>query len=140
MPATKKAETLMTANRPPVTTALVAINVVVFAAMVLTGVSPSAPTSAQIVKWGANWGPLSLGAQPWRMLTSNYVHIGIIHILLNMWCLWNLGALAERVFDQWTYFLIYTTYGLAGSLASLWLHPLIPGLARREQFSVWQEL
>jgi rhomboid protease GluP len=81
----------------------------------------------QLVKWGANWGPLSLGAEPWRMLASNYIHIGIVHILLNMWCLWNLGFLAERVFDPWTYVLTYTACGLAGSLASLWLHPMIPG-------------
>src|SRR5207237_2117137 len=58
------------------------------------------------------------------MLTSNYVHIGIVHIALNMWCLWNLGALAERIFDRWTYILIYTFCGLTGSLASVGLHPM----------------
>jgi rhomboid protease GluP len=58
------------------------------------------------------------------MLTSNYVHIGIIHIALNMWCLWNLGLLAERIFPPWTYFLVYTFCGLAGSLASIALHPV----------------
>jgi rhomboid protease GluP len=41
-----------------------------------------------------------------------------------MWCLWNLGALAERIFDRWTYFLIYTICGLAGSIVSLWWHPI----------------
>ena len=45
------------------------------------------------------------------MLASNYVHVGIIHIALNMWCLWNLGFLAERVFDPWTYVMIYTACG-----------------------------
>jgi len=102
------------------TTLLVGINVVVFVLMAITGVSPLTPTTQQLLKWGANWGPLSLGTQPWRMLTSNYVHGGIIHIFFNMWCLLNLGALAERVFDGWTYLLIYTASGLAGSLASLW--------------------
>ncbi len=62
------------------------------------------------------------------MLASNYVHGGIIHIALNMWCLWSLGFLAERVFDPWTYVLIYTFCGLAGSLASLWWHPLAVGV------------
>ena len=71
--------------------------------MVLSGVSPMAPTVQQLVTWGANYAPLSLGPQPWRMLASNYVHIGIIHIFFNMWCLWNLGRLAERIFDRWTY-------------------------------------
>jgi rhomboid protease GluP len=92
--------------------------------MVLTGVSAVEPTGSQLLKWGANWGPLSLGAEPWRMLASNYIHIGIFHIFFNMWCLWNLGFLAERIFDPWTYVLIYTACGLGGSLASLWWHPV----------------
>ena len=117
----------MIGEKQPITTTLVGMNVAVFVVMVLTGVSPTQPTVPQLLKWGANWGPLSLGAEPWRMLASNYVHVGIIHIALNMWCLWSLGFLAERVFDPWTYVLIYTSCGLAGSLASLWWHPLIPG-------------
>jgi rhomboid protease GluP len=61
-------------------------------------------------------------------LASTYVHGGIIHIALNMWCLWNLGFLAERVFDPWTYVLTYTFCGLAASLASLWWHPMAVGV------------
>ncbi len=103
------------------------VNLAVFIAMVISGVSLMQPTNWQLIKWGANWGPLSLGSQPWRMLTSNYVHIGIIHIFFNMWCLWNLGQLAERIFDRWTYLLVYTATGIGGSLASLWWHPLQTG-------------
>jgi rhomboid protease GluP len=118
----------MIGNRQPITTVLVGMNVAVYAVMALTGVSPVSPTSVQLLRWGANWGPLSLGAEPWRMLASNYVHAGIIHIALNMWCLWNLGFLAERVFDPWTYVMIYTASGLAGSLGSLWWHPMAVGV------------
>jgi len=112
-------------NRQPflVTQVIVGINVLVFVAMVLSGVSPVAPTLRQLVTWGANLAPLSLGSQPWRMLASNYVHIGLIHIFFNMWCLWNLGRLAERIFDRWTYLFVYTASGISGSLASLWWHP-----------------
>ena len=102
---------------------IVGANVLVFVAMVATGVSPISPTLKQLVTWGANFAPLSLGPQPWRVLASNYVHIGLIHIFFNMWCLWNLGRLAERIFDRWTYMLIYTASGIGGSLASLWWHP-----------------
>jgi hypothetical protein len=48
-------------KRPPVTTALVGINVAVFLLMVLRGVSPTEPTIPQLLQWGANWGPLTLG-------------------------------------------------------------------------------
>jgi membrane associated rhomboid family serine protease len=106
---------------------IVGINVLVFIAMVLTGSSLMSPTREQLLHWGANWGPLSLGTQPWRILTSNYVHIGIIHLGFNMWCLWNLGQLAERILGRLNFVLLYTICGLAGSLASLWFHPLVVG-------------
>jgi rhomboid protease GluP len=118
----------MNANKAPITTTLVGMNVAVYVVMVLTGVSPVAPTIPQLLKWGANYGPLSLGAEPWRILASNYVHGGIIHIFFNMWCLWNLGFLAERVFEPWTYVLTYTCCGIAGSLGSLWWHPAAVGV------------
>jgi len=102
---------------------IVGTNALVFFGMVLSGVSPVAPTVQQLVTWGANYAPLSIGPQPWRILASNYVHIGVIHIFFNMWCLWNLGRLAERIFDRWTYLFVYTASGIGGSLASLWWHP-----------------
>jgi rhomboid protease GluP len=113
----------MIGNKQPITTTLIGMNVAVYATMVLTGVPPVEPLIPQLLKWGANYGPLSLGPEPWRILASTYVHAGIIHIGLNMWCLWSLGFLAERIFDPWTYVLTYTCCGLAGSLASLWWHP-----------------
>jgi rhomboid protease GluP len=106
------------------TQVIVGINVLVFLAMVLSGVSPLAPTMQQLLAWGANFALLSLGPQPWRILASNYVHIGVIHIFFNMWCLWNLGRLAERILDRPTYLLVYTASGIAGSLVSLWWHPV----------------
>ena len=112
----------------PVTSALIGVNLLVFVAMLLSGVSLIEPQNADLWRWGANIGWHNLTTQSsWRMLASNYVHVGLIHLLLNMWCLWNLGALAERIFDRWTYFLTYTFCGLAGSLASVTLHPTRPG-------------
>jgi rhomboid protease GluP len=110
-------------ERMPLTSVLIGVNVLVFLAMAFSGVSLADPSIADLVKWGANNGLVTLLVQPWRMLTSNYVHIGLLHIALNMWCLWNLGALAERIFDRWTYFLTYTLCGLAGSLVSIGRHP-----------------
>jgi rhomboid protease GluP len=111
--------------RPPVTVTVLGINLLVFAAMVFKGVPIRDPNTLQLLNWGADYGPLSLGTQPWRILTSNYVHIGLFHLVVNMWALWQLGRLAERIFGSWTYFAIYTAAGISGSLASLWLHPMV---------------
>ena len=108
----------------PVTVAMVGLNALVFLAMVFTGSSIVEPTIQDLIKWGADTGFYTVLFQPWRMLTSNYVHIGILHIGFNMWCLWNLGALAERIFDRWAYFLTYTICGIAGSMVSVGLHPV----------------
>src|SRR5271165_4486412 len=132
MPGTGAAPAVIDANPPKgteisATHIIVGLNVLVFVAMVVSGASPLNPSREQLLRWGANWGPLSLGTQPWRILTSNYVHVGIIHLGFNMWCLWNLGQLAERILGRLNFVLLYTICGLAGSLASLWWHPMVVG-------------
>src|ERR1035438_2812409 len=110
----------------PVTTVLIGLNALVFVLMTASGVSFTSPNLQQLVQWGADYGPYALTTQPWRIFTCMYVHVGILHIALNMWCLWNLGALAERIFDRWPYVLGYTACGIAGSIFGLWWHPNIP--------------
>ncbi len=102
-----------------VTQAIFGINVAVFIAMTLANVSPMEPTSAQLVHWGANFGPYTVAGQWWRLLTCVFVHIGIVHIALNLWCLWSLGRLAEAVYDHWTFGAVYLITGVSASVASL---------------------
>jgi hypothetical protein len=52
------------------------------------------------------------------------VHIGILHIGFNMWCLWELGGLAEQLYGRVTFVCIYLLCGLSGSLGSLWWHSM----------------
>src|SRR6202142_537068 len=52
------------------TPTLVGINAAVFVAMVLSGVSPSRPSTLNLVHWGADFGPLTTGGEWWRMLTN----------------------------------------------------------------------
>jgi rhomboid protease GluP len=107
-----------------ITIALIAINVLVFGAMVATGVSFTEPTPLDALNWGADFGPVTLGAhQYWRMLTSTFVHFGIIHIAFNMYVLYQIGPFIEIVFGRARYLVIYFVAGLAGSVASLWMHP-----------------
>jgi rhomboid protease GluP len=107
-----------------VTQVLIGINVAVFVIMTVRGVSPLLPTSEQLVYWGANYGPYTIGGQWWRLLTCVFVHIGIMHLALNMWCLWGLGRLAEAVYDRWTFGAVYLITGVAGSVASLAWNPI----------------
>jgi membrane associated rhomboid family serine protease len=108
-----------------VTPALVAINVLVFLMMVTHGVSFTSPNIYQLVQWGADYGPYTFGHQQmWRLLTSNYLHIGIVHLLVNMWCLWGLGRLAEVFYGSADFALAYVLSGVSGSILSIMLKPL----------------
>ncbi|MGD0792577.1 MAG: rhomboid family intramembrane serine protease [Terriglobales bacterium] len=102
-----------------VTQVIFGINVAVFVAMALAGVSPMAPTNPQLVHWGASFGPYTMAGQWWRLLSCVFVHIGIIHIALNMWCLWGLGRIAEAIYDHWTFGAVYLITGVSASVASL---------------------
>src|SRR5262249_11272050 len=108
-----------------ITHIIIALNLVVFMAMVASGVSIFAPQSDQLIKWGADYGPQTLDGDWWRLLSSAFVHIGVAHLLLNMWCLWNLGRLAERMFGNWIFLALYLLSGLGGSLASVLWNPSI---------------
>jgi rhomboid protease GluP len=108
-----------------VTPLLIGVNVAVFVGMVALGASALKPESAQLLRWGANFGPQTLSGEWWRVVTSMFVHIGAMHLGLNMWCLWNLGQLAERMFGNKTFLLLYLFSGLGGSMASLAWDPTI---------------
>src|SRR5262245_53526560 len=78
----------------PVTTLILGINLAVFAAMLFTAPADGSPR-AQLIRWGASYGPLILQGQWWRLFSAMFVHNGIVHLGVNMWCLWSLGRLAE---------------------------------------------
>jgi len=103
----------------PATYALVGINCAVFLAMLLDKVSPIEPTINQLLFWGANnAGDVLLAGQWWRIVTAMFVHVGIIHLATNMWCLWNLGLLAEPLMGSFGVFAVYLLTGAAGNLLS----------------------
>jgi membrane associated rhomboid family serine protease/Flp pilus assembly protein TadD len=105
-----------------VTQAIFGINVAVFVGMLLSGASVMSPGSDVLLTWGANYGPYTLTGQWWRLITSCFVHIGIIHIAFNMWCLWSLGGLAERLYGRLTFACVYLLCGASGSLCSVYWH------------------
>ena len=106
-----------------VTRALVALNVIVFVVMVASGVSATNPTPQVLVRWGALFGPLTLDGEWWRLLTCTFLHIGVIHLLLNMWVLATGGPIVERMVGNVGFLLLYLISGLGGSLAALLWSP-----------------
>lgn len=106
-----------------VTPLILTANVAVFAAMVVTGAGIMEPKISDLIRWGANFGPLTFAGEWWRIVTNTFVHIGLIHIGLNMWVFNNIGRLVERIYGNIPFLLIYLGAGITGSLASLCTHP-----------------
>jgi rhomboid protease GluP len=103
----------------PATYLLVGINFAVFIAMLLHGISFWMPTVGQILDYGAeNAGLILLGHQWWRIVAAMFVHVGFWHITLNMWCLWNLGLLAEPLMGSVGVIACYLLTGAAGDMLS----------------------
>jgi rhomboid protease GluP len=103
----------------------VALNVVVFLAMAITGVDPWTPSTDSIAKWGANQGLLTAGGQSWRLLTCAFVHVGAPHLVLNMLALWYAGFFVERLVGSGGFLVAYLLAALCGSIASLAWNPYV---------------
>src|SRR4029077_21253257 len=99
-------------RRAPVTIALLAAIVVVYVLQLATG---DALTAA-----GANYGPAVRAGGYWRLVTSMFLHGSILHLALNGWALYQLGALFEILVGSPRMLLVYFATGLAGSLVSAW--------------------
>lgn len=108
-----------------VTPVFIGVNVLVFVLMTASGISLTQPTIPDLLRWGADFGPKAMTGEWWRLLTCIFVHIGIIHILLNMWVLATAGPLVERMVGNIGFLLLYLVAGLSGSLASLFWNPLL---------------
>src|SRR5580698_605327 len=99
------------------------INAAVFLGMALSSGTVMDFPWQEAIRWGANYGPLTLQGEWWRLLTNVFIHQGMVHIAFNMWCLWNLGQLCESLYGRWTYAAIYLACGLGASIASVAWHP-----------------
>lgn len=118
------AQPIAAARLPIATIALLAINILIFIVMVASGVSFIDPRGRDVLRWGADYGPYTLGGQYWRLITSMFLHFGIIHLAGNMWCLWSLGQLTERLLGSISVLVLYLLTGIGASLLSLGWDPM----------------
>jgi membrane associated rhomboid family serine protease len=99
-----------------VTYALVAANVAVFVMMVADPGALDDP--ATLVAWGGNFGPRTTDGERWRVLTSIFVHRGVLHLLVTVAALVQLGLLLERVVGPFTFGTMVLAAGVFGSIVS----------------------
>lgn len=126
----------------PVTVALTAVNLVVFAAMAFTGGDVLHLAPGMPLDWGANFGPATEDGQWWRLLSAVFVHLSVFHVLLNLWALWDIGRLVEGLLGRWRYTLLFMGSGVAGNLISLALqdHPRVSSGASGAIFGLYGAL
>lgn len=82
----------------------------------------------EFVDGGASWdafifSPLAASVEPWRMITSAFLHAGIIHLAFNMYALWITGPFLERFLGAWRFLGLYLIAGFGGSVAVILLTP-----------------
>jgi rhomboid protease GluP len=105
-----------------VTYALIAANVAMFVYELGQGASASGPNPQEMIALGGDFGPLTCHGQSWRLVTAMFLHYGIVHIGMNMVCLYQI-RFVERMLGRAEFLALYFASGLVGGLASLAIHP-----------------
>lgn len=104
---------------------LVVLNTVLYILMVKQ--SPeftlASQTSQTLIDWGGNFGPLTLGPEPGRLLTCTFLHANLPHLLVNLCALYYVGSEMEKTIGTARYLLVYLISGIVGSLVSVEFQP-----------------
>jgi membrane associated rhomboid family serine protease len=103
---------------PYLTYALIAANVGVWLVTLALGHDIAHPTPTQLFDVGGNFGPATLGHDPWRLLTSMFLHGGVLHLTMNMLALAPTGRQVETLYGRPGMGAIYLIAGLLGALTS----------------------
>lgn len=104
------------ASRLPVTFALISANVLIF-----VGVALLAGSQTQAILTGGLVPGLVAQGEIWRIITSMFLHAGLLHLAVNMLALYFLGSFAEQVFGRDRFFALYLISGISGGIAFLYL-------------------
>lgn len=101
---------------------LIASNTAIFIFMIVSGVDIMSPAAGDIIQWGGSMSVLTATGEWWRILSSMFVHIGILHLLFNMYGLWYIGKILEPMLGKPVYASAYLFSGVCASLLSVWWH------------------
>lgn len=103
-----------------ITPILILLCVIVFVLMYVLG--NGSENIETLVMFGANWQPLVKAGEVWRLFTSMFLHIGIIHLVCNMYSLWIIGRQLETFLGKFKFLIVYLGSGILGSLLSVVVH------------------
>jgi membrane associated rhomboid family serine protease len=123
----RTARSFQRSGDPIATRALIALNAAVFFAQTATGSSLGGALAGKVSEKGWLDGPnVHLGHQYWRLLSSGFLHAGLLHIALNMFFLFFIGRILEPGIGAVNFVAVYVTSLLAGSFGALLFQPDIP--------------
>lgn len=114
----------------PITYLLVTANIVIFGLIVFMTewTSLIMPSIETLLDWGALYTPAVLTGEYWRIFSSLFLHGGVLHLLLNMYVLWYIGPMVERMFGSWKFLVLYLMAGWGGAISMLIWSPAAVGV------------
>ena len=113
----KKAEDIFTKKKPVITYALIIINVLVFIAMYIFG--KGSEDTLTLLLFGANYPVLVRAGDYYRLITSAFLHIGLLHLICNNYALYVIGSQLESFLGKAKFLIIYLVSAICGSLMSM---------------------
>jgi rhomboid protease GluP len=111
--------------KTPVTYALFGLCVFVYVGTALGTYQWWDLAGPSLVRLGSNFGPYTTGGDWWRLVTSMFLHGGLLHLAFNMWALASFGPVVERLYGSISFALLYLIAGVVGSLASVSWSPAV---------------
>lgn len=103
-----------------VTPIIIDLNLLIYLGMIISGLGLVSFKGSDLLNWGANFRPLTTDGQWWRLLTSTFLHGGLMHILANMYGLLFVGIFLEPLLGAKKYAFVYLLTGILASVASIW--------------------
>jgi rhomboid protease GluP len=106
-----------------VTPLLVGSILLVYLAMVGARLGVTAFRSADLLRWGASSGLAVQQGEWWRLLSSTFLHGGLMHTLYNALALGMISWLVEPIAGAFRLLVIYLLSAIGAGLTSVWWHP-----------------
>lgn len=113
----KMAEKIFSYKMPSITYIIMGICVFLFIMMYIFG--NGSESTSTLIKFGANYDLLTKSGEYYRLFTCMFLHIGIWHLLCNMYSLYIIGKEIENLYGKSKYLVIYVLSGLCGSILSI---------------------